>query len=420
MHCIETLAHVDMLCLDKTGTITEGKMRVSEVHIFDESMMPISAEQAIRCFVGAMEDNNATFMALKEHFPADYAYHPVVKTPFSSQRKWSGATFENIGTIIIGAPEILSASVFPDSIEKAQQAGERVLCLGYCPEPIKDDILPSARLVAAICLSDPIRKEAKETLAFFKQEGVAVKIISGDNPLTVSNIARQAGLDHFDSYIDLSDVDTEDEIRKAASKYSVFGRVTPNQKSQLVKALQAEGHTVAMTGNGVNDVLALREADCSIAMAAGSDAARQVSQVILLNSDFSALPEVVMEGRRVVNNIFLTISWLSPAIGISASEAKTVLYYATGFISLFALVKSCLPFNKLRVFLCAASAAGFYLAAYLFAGILMLEPITAAAFIFFAVLAALCILLERLLARCAEKVYNKKAKDKNRVTYGQI
>lgn len=312
LYAIETLAHVDMLCLDKTGTITEGKMRVSGIYTVNETVMPISVSQAIERFVGAMEDNNATFMALKEYFPTDMVYKPIHRTPFSSDRKWSSATFEDFGTIVIGAPEKIigqgtnsdsSDTVLPPEAMAAQELGKRILCLGFTPSQQSGGKLPDVSFVAAIELSDPIRKNAKETLAFFKQEDVEVKIISGDNPLTVSSIAKQAGLTEYHSYIDMSEVRSEEEIAAAAEKYSIFGRVTPNQKSQLVKALQGKGHTVAMTGDGVNDVLALKEADCSIAMASGSDAARQVSKLVLLDSDFTAIPEVVMEGRRVVNNI---------------------------------------------------------------------------------------------------------------------
>jgi len=312
LYALETLAHVDMLCLDKTGTITEGKMRVFDVHIVDETVMPITVQQAIERFVGAMEDSNATFSAIKEYFPSEIISKPIHRTPFSSERKWSSATFEDIGTLVIGAPEKIlgkesktnsHGTGLPPKAAAAESMGKRILCLGYTSDKQLDGTLPKVKLVAAIELSDPIRKNARETLAFFKQEGVEVKIISGDNPLTVSSIAKQAGLTEYQSYIDMSEVDSWEEIVAAAKAYSIFGRVMPNQKSQLVKALQNEGHTVAMTGDGVNDVLALKEADCSIAMASGSDAARQVAKLVLLDSDFTAIPDIVMEGRRVVNNI---------------------------------------------------------------------------------------------------------------------
>ena len=313
LYCIEMLARVDTLCLDKTGTITEGKMRVTNLYVFDEFDKHISAEQAIRCFIGALEDSeesNATFMALKERFSPEYLYKASARTAFSSHRKWSSVTFDDIGTFILGAPEILfardisSSSNISKNISEARHSGERVLFFGYYNGEINGDILPDEIVpVAAVGLSDPIRENAKETLDFFRKEGVDVKIISGDNPLTVSSIAKQAGLENWDLYIDMSDILDEEAIIEAAGRYSIFGRVTPNQKKSLIKAFKAQGRTVAMTGDGVNDVLALREADCSIAMGTGSDAARQVSQMVLLHSDFSVMPKIVMEGRRVVNNI---------------------------------------------------------------------------------------------------------------------
>ena len=306
LYCLETLAHVDMLCLDKTGTITEGKMSVSSFSLIDEEAMPIPFSQAIGCFVHYMDDNNATFIALKEYFVSDSSYPLVNKIPFSSERKWSSITLAGIGSIILGAPEKLFSDIsraLPAEVIDAQKSGERIICMAYTDQPILDGKFDGLRLTAIIGLDDPIRKNAKETIDFFRQEGVGIKIISGDNPLTVSSIAKKTGFENHDSYIDLSQVDTYEDLEKAAQNYSIFGRVSPGQKKQLVKIFQSQGHTVAMTGDGVNDVLALREADCGIAMAAGSDAAKQVSQLVLLNSDFTSLPDVVMEGRRVVNNI---------------------------------------------------------------------------------------------------------------------
>lgn len=306
LYSVETLAHVDMLCLDKTGTITEGKMSVSNVYPITVEAIPISFEEAIGNFIANMDDNNATFLALKEHFRAYHTETVVSKVPFSSSRKWSSITFESLGSIIIGAPEKLLAvshSSLPDIIHQLQASGRRALCVGFSPDPITDNILPELTLIGAIDIDDPIRKNVKETLNFFKAEGVGVKIISGDNPLTVSNIAKQAGIETYNSYIDMSQVSDNTDFNDIAAKYTVFGRVTPSQKNRLVKALKENGHTVAMTGDGVNDVLALKEADCGIAMAAGSDAAAQVAQIVLLDSDFTSLPDVVMEGRRVVNNV---------------------------------------------------------------------------------------------------------------------
>jgi len=494
LYALETLAHVDTLCLDKTGTITEGKMRVSGIYPVNETMMPISVEEAMGRFVGTMEDNNATFMALKEHFPADMTYKPIHRTPFSSDRKWSSATFEDMGTIIIGAPEKIfgqsadSGVILPPEAAQAQEMGKRILCLGFTPLQQLDGAIPDANFIAAIELSDPIRKNARETLAFFKQEGVDVKIISGDNTLTVSSIAKQAGLTEYNSYIDMSAVHSETEIAAAARKYSIFGRVSPNQKSQLVKALQSEGHTVAMTGDGVNDVLALKEADCSIAMASGSDAARQVSKLVLLDSDFTAIPDVVMEGRRVVNNItrfggvflvktiysillaiysvitltafpfapiqitlydaviegypsfllsfepsrkriegnflrsvitrafpfsllillnIIVTTHIAPIMGISRGEAVTVMYYLTSLAGLLAVYRACRPFNKVRAFVSVTATIGFYLAAYLFSGLLHLEPLTMPAIKLLVILAVVCVPVKILLTMLVDRLQIK-------------
>ncbi len=305
LYSVETLAHVDTLCLDKTGTITEGKMKVSNVEIFNEEIMPISIEQALSAFVNEIGDNNGTFQALKEHFNGNDNFDVDYKNQFSSERKWSSISFKGIGSIIVGAPERLiakSAFEMKENMIEAQKQGKRVLLVGFSKDVV-EDTLPEIEIIAAIELSDPLRKNAKEMLGFFKGEGVTVKIISGDNPLTVSSIAKQAGLEEYESYIDLSTIKNDDEIIDLVDKYSIFARVSPNQKSLLVQALQAKGHTVAMTGDGVNDVIALRQADCSITLPEASDVAKQVSQIVLLNSDFSVLKDVLMEGRRVVNNM---------------------------------------------------------------------------------------------------------------------
>ena len=305
LYSVETLAHVDTLCLDKTGTITEGKMKVSNVQIFNDKIIPISIEQALSAFVNEIGDNNGTFQALKEHFNGNDNFEVDYKNQFSSERKWSSISFKGIGSIVVGAPErLIAKSTFEmkENMIEAQKQGKRVLVVGFSKDVVEDK-LPEIEIIAAIELADPLRKNAKEMLGFFKGEGVTVKIISGDNPLTVSSIAKQAGLEEYESYIDLSTIKNDDEIIDLVDKYSIFARVSPNQKSLLVQALQAKGHTVAMTGDGVNDVIALRQADCSITLPEASDVAKQVSQIVLLNSDFSVLKDVLMEGRRVVNNI---------------------------------------------------------------------------------------------------------------------
>ena len=305
LYSVETLAHVDTLCLDKTGTITEGKMQVSKVEKFNEEIMPISIDKALSAFVNEMGDNNGTFHALKDYFKGNDEFEVHCKNSFSSERKWSSISFKDIGSIIVGAPEKLMAKsdfVMKENMIEAQKQGKRVLLVGFSKDIVEDE-LPNIEVVAAIELSDPLRKNAKEMLGFFKGEGVTVKVISGDNPITVSSIAKQVGLEDYESYIDLSTIENDDEIIDLVDKYSIFARVSPNQKSLLVQALQSKGHTVAMTGDGVNDVIALRQADCSITLPEASDVAKQVSQIVLLNSDFGVLKDVLMEGRRVVNNI---------------------------------------------------------------------------------------------------------------------
>ena len=303
---VETLAHVDTLCLDKTGTITEGKMKVADIKIYDESKLPQPLNTMMSAFVNEMTDNNATFMALKEHFRGDAEFEVADRMAFSSERKWSSISFKDFGTIVLGAPERLvekSDMNMPNEIIEAQKSGKRMLFIAYTKEIVSNEHLPKLDIIAALTLDDPLRKNAKEMLGFFKEQDVDIKIISGDNPLTVSSIARKAGLKSYDKYIDLSTLSSDDEIPELVDKYSVFARVLPHQKSIIVKALQAKGHTVAMTGDRVNDVIALKEADCSITLPEASDVARQVSQIVLLNSDFSVLKDVLMEGRRVVNNI---------------------------------------------------------------------------------------------------------------------
>ena len=336
LYSVETLAHVDTLCLDKTGTITEGKMQVSNVETFNEEIMSISVNQALSAFVNEIGDNNGTFQALKEYFKGNDNFEVDYKNSFSSERKWSSISFKDIGSIIVGAPERLTAKSnfeIKENMIEAQKQGKRVLLVGFSKD-IVEDMLPDIEIVAAIELSDPLRKNAKEMLGFFKGEGVTVKVISGDNPLTVSSIAKQAGLEDYESYIDLSTIESDDEIIDLVDEYSIFARVSPKQKSLLVQALQAKGHTVAMTGDGVNDVIALRQADCSITLPEASDVAKQVSQIVLLNSDFSVLKDVLMEGRRVVNNItnVATIFFIKTLYSVMLSILNIITCTAFPFI----------------------------------------------------------------------------------------
>ena len=306
LYSVETLAHIDTLCLDKTGTITEGRMKVDNVKVYNEKCMPHSIQKMMTAFVNEMTDNNATFMALKDYYQGEDKFEVADTMAFSSERKWSSISFKNEGSIVLGAPERLiekSKMEMPKEIIDAQKAGRRMLFIAYTNKVISDEKLPELEIVAAITLDDPLRKNAKEMLGFFKKQNVDIKVISGDNPLTVSSIAKKAGLESYNAYIDLSTISSDDEIPELVDKYSVFARVMPHQKSLIVKALQEKGHSVAMTGDGVNDVVALKQADCSITLPEASDIARQVSQIVLLNSDFSVLKDVLMEGRRVVNNI---------------------------------------------------------------------------------------------------------------------
>ena len=306
LYSVETLAHIDTLCLDKTGTITEGKMKVVDVEKYNEGILPDSFENIMCSYVKETDDSNNTFMALKNYFEGEGKYEKVSDISFSSERKWSSVTFKDLGTIIVGAPERLVEKAeisLPSSVVEAQQDGKRALCVGYTKEPVNFEELPKLTIVASIILADPLRKNAKEMLGYFKTQAVDIKIISGDNPVTVSTIAKRAGLEEYESYIDLSTLESDAEIVDIVDKYSIFARVLPEQKSIIVKALQAKGHQVAMTGDGVNDVIALRESDLSITLPEANDAAKQVSQIVLLNQDFSVLKDVLMEGRRVVNNL---------------------------------------------------------------------------------------------------------------------
>ena len=308
MKCIETLARVDVLCVDKTGTITENTMKVQDVIETDEydgrTMEPLS--MLIGDFAAAMTPDNITMAAIKEYFKQGTGKRAVSKTGFSSASKYSSVTFSD-AAYVLGAPEFVLKEDYAeraDTITELASDGTRVLVFGtYDGIP---DGKPLARPVTPlgyILLANPIRDAAKETFQYFAEQGVEVKVISGDNPVTVSKVAAQAGIENAEHYVDASTLQTPEEMKKAVLGNTVFGRVTPNQKRQFVQILKDAGHTVAMTGDGVNDILALKDADCSIAMASGSEAAAQASQLVLLESDFSCMPQVVLEGRRVVNNI---------------------------------------------------------------------------------------------------------------------
>ncbi|HEX3037771.1 MAG TPA: cation-translocating P-type ATPase [Oscillospiraceae bacterium] len=306
LYCIETLARVDTLCLDKTGTITEGSMQIDDVQPLGSTSQK-EVEDAVAALVTALNDNNPTFQALQQHFTAAPNWTCTDIVPFSSARKWSGANFEGVGSYVIGAAEFVLKDNFKlvqPQVEHYAATGQRVLLLAFSSEPFQCKEVPkNISPLALILLSDKIRPQAKQTLEYFAEQGVDVKVISGDNAVTVANIAKKAGLENADNYVDATTLNDYNDIKLAASKYTVFGRVTPQQKLDLVKALKEDKHTVAMTGDGVNDVLALKESDCSIAMASGSDAARTVSQLVLLDSNFASMPKVVREGRRSINNL---------------------------------------------------------------------------------------------------------------------
>lgn len=308
MKSIETLARVNVLCVDKTGTITENSMSVKQLiptEKYDEESMP-DITKTVGDFVKAMSSDNSTMAAMKQYFKDGTGASPAQVIPFSSSTKYSGAEFEE-QTYVLGAPEFVlreDYDTYRKEIQSFASKGYRVLVFGtYDGDleggPLTETVTP----LAYITLANPIREEAPETFAYFAEQGVDIKVISGDNPLTVSEVAKEAGIQNADQYVDASTLRTDEDIEKAVAAYTVFGRVTPAQKRQFVHALKAQGKTVAMTGDGVNDVLALKDADCSVAMASGSDAAVQASQVVLLESNFACMPSVVMEGRRVVNNI---------------------------------------------------------------------------------------------------------------------
>ena len=321
MKSIETLARVDVLCVDKTGTITEPDMKLKEIFLCknsgaDGTQTALTLDELkslILDYANASVDNNATMLALKA-YAADTltnntsALHrtAVSQQAFSSSLKYGSVTFSD-GTYLLGAPEFIMHEDFArieEEIIPYADKGDRVLLFArYNGENVENGINGSVTPLGFVALANPIRANAVKTFEYFKSQGVAIKVISGDNPRTVSRIAIQAGIESAESFVDAATLDTEDKIADAVNKYTVFGRVTPKQKKQLVKALQAKGHTVAMTGDGVNDILAMKDADCSVAMASGSEAAAQAAQVVLLDSDFAHMPDVVYEGRRVVNNI---------------------------------------------------------------------------------------------------------------------
>lgn len=347
MYAVETLAHVDTLCLDKTGTLTEG-------HMVLESIVPLQADSDPNMLLGnylaASTDNNLTMQALRQGCPELTDHQPIDVAAFSSQRKWGAVAFEHLGNVYLGAPEKVAGSAALPQVIEAQEAGLRVLILAVETNPKAPTSFDptNVQAVAILILSDIIRQNAEETLAYLADQGIDLKVISGDNPIAVAAIAHRAGLANADQAIDLSTLTTEAEVREAATRYTVFGRVTPEQKKLLVQELKANQRTVAMTGDGVNDVLALREADVSIAMAAGDSAARQIANFVLLDSDFTTLPDVLFEGRRVVNNV-------TKASGIFF--IKTIYSFLLSLVCI--LTSSAFPFLPIQITLIDLAIEGY-------------------------------------------------------------
>lgn len=305
IYCIEMLARVNVLCLDKTGTITDGKMSVKDFVIL-ENKTDLDLEEVLGNMLCALTDNNHTSIALKERFKLRDTFVPLNVFPFSSVKKMSAVSFENIGTFTIGAPEFILSKIpqaLKTKINNYAKDGYRVLVLGHCAKNIVDgDITKNMKPLALIVLSDNVRPDAIETINWFNENNVDIKVISGDNPITVSEVARRAGINNADKFISLEKLSNA-EVVEAATQYTIFGRVSPSQKALLIKTLKLSGKTVAMTGDGVNDILAMKESDCAVSIASGSEAARNVSHLVLMNSDFSPMPKVVAEGRKVVNNL---------------------------------------------------------------------------------------------------------------------
>ena len=484
IYSLEMLAHVDVLCLDKTGTITDGKLKVKYVIPMDRdeeiNLTEDEEKQLVRAYLDASDDNNATFQALQKAFADNNAeeknsrykekYNGETdktcfvknKISFSSKRKWGCISFVGKGMIFIGAPERILGTL-PDNLENELEHGRRLVAIGYYDGEWKDEEHLPAQIqpLYSVVLEDQIRRNAKKTLEFFHRQEVDVKVISGDHVKTVAMIAKRAGLRGWADAIDMSSVGEEPDYDAICREYTVFARVTPKQKQELVKAFQRQGHKVAMTGDGVNDLLALREADCSIAIADGSDASRQIAQVVLMDSDFTHLPQVVMEGRKVIHNVtrtagvffiktiysvlvsifcvltntpfpfipiqitlidacieaypsFLTIlesdtrqikgSFLSTAIwnaapfGIVAAvmigvttlflpmasgEKQTIVYLTLIIISMTAVIRSCIPFNVLRGFICVTMICGTFGALVILPGLFEISAMTVAMWVHF-------------------------------------
>ena len=331
MYSVETLARVDVLCLDKTGTITQGKMTVKGLKLLSERFTKEDLERLLAAYMQHSKDNNATAQAIRNAYERlEHHYQVGDVIPFSSDRKWGAMSIDGVGTLFLGAPEMLLKEN-PKAVDQAQARGSRVLILAWSQSAVDTETMSLPNDVEGLTLleiADPIREDAAETLEYLRSEDVTLKIISGDNPVTVSHIAHQAGFADYQSYIDCSKV-SDEELEALAEDTAIFGRVSPHQKKLLIQTLNANGHTTAMTGDGVNDILALREADCSIVMAEGDPATRQIANLVLMDSEFKDIPEILFEGRRVVNNI----AHIAPIFLI-----KTVYSFLLGLICIASIV----------------------------------------------------------------------------------
>ena len=338
LYSLEMLARVDTICFDKTGTITDGKMTFVEEIIIKPH--DTSTEDIISSMLCELKDNNQTAIALYEKFGDDGKFTATAALPFNSARKLSAVTFDNKGTFAFGAPEFVLSTEEYDGIkplvEKQTQKGLRVLVLAHSHDCIDEDKIPKDfSAISLLLIADNVREDAAETVAWFKENDVAIKVISGDNPITVSEVSKRVGIDDAENFISLDGL-SDDEVYNAADKYTVFGRVSPDQKAILIKSLKDKGHTTAMTGDGVNDIIALKEADCAISVASGSEAARNVAHLVLMDDNFNHMPQVVHEGRRVINNV---------QSSASLYLMKTFFTMILAFIVLFIPTLKCYPFT---------------------------------------------------------------------------
>lgn len=367
LYSIEMLARSNVLCFDKTGTLTDGTMSVANIEV-EENYKLVDIKMVIGSMLSATKDNNATALALAKVCPINDTLKPKEILPFSSKRKCSAVTFEKTGTFILGALEYVidkPTEELKNKINEMSLKGYRVLVLAFSKHAIKKDVMPAKdKLMAIISIRDNIRPTAFKTIEWFKNNQVNIKIISGDDPITVSEIARQCGIDNYKDAINLTDMDLED-VKKVATEYTIFGRVSPEQKAAIVESLKEHGNTVAMTGDGVNDIIALKKADCSIAMASGADVAKYSSHLVLRDSDFSHMPEVVQEGRRVVNNLQSTISlFLNKTI---FAFLLSLIFFVVGIVGLItgSEISFVYPFETQHLYIwefCSIGIAGFFLA----------------------------------------------------------